>query len=128
MWLIHFGVQEKLTEHCKKKKIVIKKKKNFPLSFIWLIYSLLSEFSQIPFFLSRPQLLLCLGFPGGSAVKNPPAVQERQETRVPSLGQDVPLEEGMATHSIVLAWKIPRTEESGGLQPMGSQKIRHDWA
>jgi len=47
------------------------------------------------------------GFPGGSAVKNLPAVQEPQETRVQSLGQEDPLGEGMATHSSILAWRIP---------------------
>ena len=45
-----------------------------------------------------------------------------QETRVPSLGQEDPLEEGMATCSSILAWEIPWTEEPGGLQPTGSQK------
>ena len=55
----------------------------------------------------------------GSAVKNSPAMQEPQETRVQSLGQEDPLEKGMATHSSTLAWKIPRTEEPGGLQSMG---------
>ena len=48
-----------------------------------------------------------------------------QETEVPSLGQKGPLEEGMATHSNVLAWRIPWTEEPGGLQSMGSQRVRH---
>ena len=48
-----------------------------------------------------------------------------QETGVPSLGQKGPLEEGMATHSNVLAWRIPWTEEPGGLQSMGSQRVRH---
>ena len=52
-------------------------------------------------------------------VKNPPVIQE---TRVPSLGREVPLEEVMATHSSILAWRIPRTEEPGGLQSMGSQE------
>ena len=47
------------------------------------------------------------GFPGGSAVKNPPATQEPQEMWVQSLGQEAPLEEGMAAHSSVLAWRIP---------------------
>ena len=51
-----------------------------------------------------------------------------QETRVSSLGQEDPLEKGMATHSSVLAWRTPQTEEPGGLQSMGSQRIRHDWA
>ena len=52
-------------------------------------------------------------------VKNLPAMQK---TQVLSLGQEDPLEEGMATHSSSLAWRIPWTEEPGGLQPMGSQK------
>ena len=51
-------------------------------------------------------------------VKNLPAMQE---TQVPSLGQEDPLEKEMATHSGILAWKIPRTEEPGGLQSMGLQ-------
>ena len=55
-------------------------------------------------------------------VKNPPAMQKRQETQVQSLGGEDPLEEEMATHSSILAWEIPRTEEPGGLQSMGSQK------
>ena len=50
-------------------------------------------------------------------VKNPPAMQE---TWVRTLGWEDPLEEGMATHSSILAWRIPRTEEPGGLQSMGS--------
>ena len=61
-----------------------------------------------------------MGFLGGSAVENPPAVQELQETWVQSLGQEDLLEEGMAAHSSILAWRIPWTEEPGGLQPMGS--------
>ena len=51
-------------------------------------------------------------------VKNPPAMQE---TWVPSVAWEDPLEEGMATHSSILAWRIPWTEEPGGLQSMGSQ-------
>ena len=57
-------------------------------------------------------------------IKNLPAVWE---TRVRSLGQEDALEEGMATHSHILTWKIPRTEEPGGLQSIGSQRVRHDW-
>ena len=49
-----------------------------------------------------------------------------QETRVQSLGREDPLEEGMATHSSILAWQIPRVEEPGRLQSMGSQRIRQD--
>ena len=48
------------------------------------------------------------------------------QTQVQSLGQEDPLEEGMATHASILAWRIPWTEEPGGLQSMGSQIIRHD--
>ena len=46
--------------------------------------------------------------------------------QVRSLGQEDPLEEGMGTHSSILAWRIPWTEESGGLQSTGSQRVRHD--
>ena len=58
---------------------------------------------------------IILGFPDGSAVKNPPAMQEVQELQVQSLGRDDPLEEGMATHSSIPARIIPWTEELGGL-------------
>ena len=60
-------------------------------------------------------------------VKNPPAMKDPQETRVWSLGQEGPLEEEMATCSNILAWKIPWTEEPGGLQFMGLQRVGHDW-
>ena len=56
-------------------------------------------------------------------VKNLPAVQE---TWVRFLGQEDPLEKGMATHSGILAWRIPWTEEPGRLQPTRSQRVRHD--
>ena len=59
-------------------------------------------------------------------VKNPPAMQEVQEIWVQSLGQEDPLEYEMATHSSILAWNIPWTEEPGGLQSMGWQKVGHD--
>ena len=58
-------------------------------------------------------------------VKNRPAIQD---TRVRSLGGEDSLEKGMATHSSILAWKIPWTEESGELQSKGSQRVRHHWA
>ena len=51
-----------------------------------------------------------------------------QEMWVPSLGQEDPLEEEMATHASILAWRIPWTAEPGGLQSMGSQRVRHDLA
>ena len=49
-----------------------------------------------------------------------------QKTQVQSLGLEDPMENGMATHSSILAWRIPRTEELGGLQSVGLQRIRHD--
>ena len=55
--------------------------------------------------------------------KNLPAMKE---TRVQSLDQEDPLEKGMATHSSILAWRIPWTEELGGLQSMGSQRVGHN--
>ena len=67
-----------------------------------------------------------MDFPVGSAVKNPPAMQEPQETWVQSLGQEYPLEEGMATHSSILAQKIPGTEEPGGLQSTGYQRVGYN--
>ena len=67
-----------------------------------------------------------MGLSNDSVVKNPPAVQETKETRVRSLGQEDPLEEEMATHSSVLAWRIPWTEEPGGLRSMGSQRVGHN--
>ena len=63
----------------------------------------------------------CLGFSCGSVAKT-------REMWVQSLGQEDPLEEEMATHSNIPAWDIPHTEEPGGLQSMGSQRLRHDWA
>ena len=65
-----------------------------------------------------------LGFPGGSVVKNLPVMQESQETQVLSLGQEDPLKEELATHSSILAWEIPRTEEPGRLQSKRSQRVR----
>ena len=67
-------------------------------------------------------LLVILGFPGNASSKEPTG-QCRRQTQVQSLGGEDPLEEGMATHSSILAWKIPWTEEPGGLQ-----SIRHDWS
>ena len=53
-------------------------------------------------------------------------MQETQEMQVLSLGQEDPLEEGMATHSSILAWRIPSMEEPGGLQSRGLQRVRND--
>ena len=59
-------------------------------------------------------------------VKNPPANEETQDTQVRSLYREDPLEEEMATHSSILALRIPWTEEPGGLQSMGLQRVRQD--
>ena len=67
-------------------------------------------------------------FPHGSVVKNSPAMQEPKEMWARSLGQEDPLEKEMATHSSIFAWRIPWTEEPGGLQSMGSQRVRCDWS
>ena len=67
---------------------------------------------------------IILGFPGGSAVKKLPTVQERQ---IWFLGWEDSLEEEMATHSNILGWRIPWTEEPGGLWSIGSQKVSSDF-
>ena len=58
-------------------------------------------------------------------VKNPP---EMQRIRVRSLGWEDPLEQGMGTHSSIFTWRIPWTEEPGGIQSIGSQRVRHNLA
>ena len=65
-------------------------------------------------------------FPGSSSGKELVCQCKIYETRVQSLGQEEPLEEYMAIHSNILAWRIPWTEEPGGLQSTGSQRIEHD--
>ena len=66
------------------------------------------------------------GFPGGSVIKNPPAIQELQEMRVRFLGQKDPPEKEIATHSSILTWSIPWTEEPGRIQSIGLQRVGHD--
>ena len=63
------------------------------------------------------------GFSGAQTVRNPPAMQENQ---VPSLSWEDPLEKGMATHFSILAWRMPWTEEPGGLQSIGLQRVGLD--
>ena len=67
-----------------------------------------------------------MGFSGGSAVKNLPAMQETQAMWVQSLVQEDPLEKVIAAHSSILAWRILWTEEPGGLQFIGSQRVGYD--
>ena len=59
-------------------------------------------------------------------VRNPPPLQETQEMQLRSLGREDPPEEEMAAHSSILAWRIPWTEEPGGLESVGSQRVRHN--
>ena len=68
-----------------------------------------------------------MGYLGSSVVKNPPLpMQKTQETQVQSLGQEDPWQEEITIHSSILAWRIPRTEEPGGLQSISSQRVGHD--
>ena len=102
------------------RKNEIKLQSTVGLSLIWLVLIKYSPgVSSVKYYLITFQFM---DFPGVSVVKNPPAVQELQGTRVWSLDQEDPLEEVMATHSSILLRKIPWTEESGGLQFIGLQK------
>ena len=67
------------------------------------------------------------GFPGTLVIKNLAAYAGDVRDAGLILGWEDPLEEGMATHASILAWRIPWTEGPGGLQSMGSQRVRHDW-
>ena len=71
-------------------------------------------------------ILVNRGFPGGAVVKNLPANARDARENVQPLGQEDPLEEGMATHSSILAWKILQTEQPGRLQSRGWQRVRHN--
>ena len=66
------------------------------------------------------------GSQGAQRERSRLTAQETQEMWAQSVGQEEPLEEGTATHSSVLAWRLPRTEEPGGLQSMGLQKVGHN--
>ena len=69
-----------------------------------------------------------MGFPGGSVVKNQPANAGDEKMRVQSLSQEDPLEKEIVTHSSIPAWKIPWTEELGGLQSMELHRVRQNLA
>ena len=81
---------------------------------------LASTFIYYPYVDTLLYLPPVCGLPGWLSSKSLPAIHEPQETRVQFLGQEHPLEDGTATHSSVLAWRIPWTEEPAGLQSMGS--------
>ena len=97
---------------------------SFILSF-WRFLSLLRIEESGPWSGLGFGLMNVVGSLVAQTVKSLPAMRE---TQVRSQGQEDPLEKEMATHSSTLAWKIPWTEEPGGVQPMGSQRVRHDWA
>ena len=67
-----------------------------------------------------------MGLPGGSVIQNLPANAQDAGDMASSPGSGRSTEEEMATHSSILAWEIPQTEEPGGLQSMGLQKVSHD--
>ena len=104
-------------EHYLIKVVVRRLLKGFPFFFFFL--SLLEELS-----IDWNRIILSFIFLA-QAVKNLPAMQE---TWVWSLVWEDPLEKGIAPHSNILAWRIPWTEEPNGLQSMGLQRVRHDWA
>ena len=103
---------------------------------IWLLYNVIvfllcSKVNQLyvyifPFFFGFSSHLGQASL--AQMLKNLPAMKEPQETRVRSLGREEPLEKELATHSSILAWRTPWTEEPGGLRSMESQRVRHDWA
>ena len=88
---------------------------------MYLIY-----FTSYLTFLTSVYFTIKWDFSSGSMVKNPPAMQKTQETQVQSLALENPLEEGIANHTSILAWKTPWTEELGGLLFTGSQRVRQD--
>ena len=94
---------------------------------IWLPIGSISFTLTFVFYCFCYKLITKGSFPGGSVVKNLPAMQESQETQVWSLGWKDPLEEGKAPHSSILAWRIPWTEEPGRLySPWGHKRVGYD--
>ena len=81
-----------------------------------------------PWGLTFRTALCTWNFPGGTSGKEPPCQCKRHETWVRSLGQEDPLKERMVTHSSVLPWRIPWTEEPGRLQSTGLQTVGHNWS
>ena len=88
----------------------------------WFIWNLMNSIRR-PDYISFPYSS-GVGFPGGPVVKTSSAMQETQTW---SLGWEEPLEEEMAAHSSILAWRIPWTEEPHELESMGSQRVRCNW-
>ena len=98
---------------------------NLPTLHVWWHFCLFSAHLGYTFFytdlLNLAHWQMC--FPGGGNGKDQVCWCRRHETQVRSLGQEDPLEEGMATHSSFLAWRIPWTEEPGGLQPCDCKEL-----
>ena len=99
---------------------------SMPLSLTWYFVGLLFILIKAEYCFKYMPYTLLIGLPSNGAspmaprVKNPPAVQETRQVR--SLGRENALEEEMAAHSSIPAWRIPWMEEPGGLQPMGSPR------
>ena len=93
----------------------------FNAFYYYIIYLAHPYFKGLFFINIRSQ-----GFLGGSTVENPPAMKKTKTPWVQSLGWEDPPEKGMATHSSMLAWRIPWTEELDGVQSVGLQRVRHD--
>ena len=83
------------------------------------------RFTILPYLLIIYLLSLSLHFSSGASGKEPACQCKRYETQVPALSQKDPLEKVMATHSSIVAWRIPWTEEPGGLLSIGSQRVGH---
>ena len=91
---------------------------------MFLVSHILTLVRKIPWRRGRLPTPVFLGFPGGPVVK---ICLPMLESLAQSLGQEDPLEEEMATHASILAWRIPWTEEPGGLQSRGLQRVGHNW-
>ena len=92
------------------------------------IFSFLQSLFREEKTLTSAPLLLIWGFPGGPSGQELACRCRRLERQVPSLSQEDPLKEGTATHSSILAWRLPWTEKPGGLQLTGSQRAGKDWS
>ena len=97
-----------------------------PLCFPWWLHVMSVAVASVLEF--EAGCLFRWGFLAGSAVKKKKNLSAVQEMQAWSVSQEDPLEEEMATHSSILAWKIPWTEEPGGQQSIESHRVRHDWA
>ena len=106
------------------KNFILPKRNTFFFKIVALVLSVLCSFYSFSF--SWMTRVLFKASHMAQWVKNPATMQETQEMWVWSLGQEDPLEQCMATHSIILMWRIPWVEGPGGL--MGSQRVGHDWS